>query len=42
MIITRTLPEFYTAYSDLENKNSIGFVPTMGRNSVDNQGEVFL
>lgn len=30
MIITKTLPEFYAAFNNLGNKESIGFVPTMG------------
>lgn len=30
MIITKTLPEFYAAFSNLKDKESIGFVPTMG------------
>lgn len=30
MIIAKTLAEFETAYQNLENKESIGFVPTMG------------
>lgn len=30
MIITKTLPEFYAAYNKLANRESIGFIPTMG------------
>ena len=30
MIVTRSLAEFAQAYSNLENKSDIGFVPTMG------------